>query len=265
MSSVRVAPAPPTAMRTPHPTVEHDIFGLTTTSSKGTIEVAPTNIAVATQDMIGLFGNIAMSDKGLAVSSPAIPHQVRDPFSPTPNAHSLTPPQQLTLPRQAVPSNSHAGQQQQVPIISPQVQHHAPQAYMNSQPQNTQFSVPPQQYRPAMPQQQSVVYGNAQPQNTHVSMPQQPQHASTPTPQVQQPVPHAYMNSQHNNTPQVSAPPQQHYQQQPYTGYMMPQQQQQHYQVGGQQQPPPQPQYMAQQPPPAQPTKPNLSQFDPFQ
>mmetsp|Transcript_56280 Transcript_56280/g.63837 ORF Transcript_56280/g.63837 Transcript_56280/m.63837 type:complete len:1100 (+) Transcript_56280:83-3382(+) len=314
LSSVRVAPAPP--MQQPPPTVESDIFGLTTTSSTGAKEIGPANGADATQDMIGLFRNVDMCDKSSAVAFPAIAPSACDPFSPAPmpNAHSLTSPQHLTPPRQAILSTSCAiKRQQQAHTPLPQLQQNAPQTYHGkTQPQNTHVSVPPHQHRTVPLSQQPTAYGSAQPMNTHVHVsPQKHQHM--PPPKQQEPTllsldrqhaPVTYGNIQPQNI-QVSIPPPQHrpmpsqqnfqqqqQQQQQYyqhhpghypqhqgiTGYPPSTQlssssgqhpgyrmsQQQHYQTGGQQQTQVQ-QYTTHQPLPAQPSKPNLSQFDPFQ
>lgn len=174
------------------------------------------------------------------------------------------------------PQNTHvsAPPQQHRPIPIPQ----QPTAYGSGQPLNSHVHVPPQKHQHMPPQQHEptlssqdkqrapLTYGNFQPQNIQVSVPPQ-QHRPMPSQQhFQQQQQHYqhhpghYPPHQGNTSYPPSTQPSSSLGQHP--GYGMPQQQ--YYQTGGQQQPQAQ-QYTTNQPPPVQSSKPDLSQFDPFQ
>jgi len=294
---VNSSPGAPPAHRSmgPGPRVEHDIFGLTTPSAAAGVSADPA------QGIIGLFSNFDVSSSTLSSSSVGLPPapvgRVHDPFAPAPipnNANALTPQPRSTswnapVSNQpgAAPSRASATHAQnpfsQLPVAN------------NAQTQQNLVSqgspVPTQQINRSSPQVQQLQLQHASgvpnpgqvvaygcPQKPNVLTP----HAGAPQQQYYQ----RQHSGEYNPTHPPSGPPQQ-------AGYAMPapqqqhhhqqqQQQQQHNQTGGyqypprqqqQQQQPPhyqhppsQQQYVAQQaPPPAQPTKPSLSQFDPFQ
>lgn len=273
----RVAPAPhmASAPHVPRQTTNDDIFGLTTSSPAGAIgaTAAPVSATGATQDMIGLFGNFGISGQSSTAPFLASNHRARDPFAQAPVANGSAPmPPHQTLPSNTPFSNhssvvpspapaAHAHNQfSQVPVSGTQATNFAPQ-----------YSRAPQQQAPS-PQPQAHAYGNAQTQKPNGSTP--PHQIISMAPQQtyyqpNSPVQYTSTKPQSGLPPQGGypmVPPQQHQSQQynQVRGHHQHsvQQQQYHHQ---QSYSPSQQQCTAQQAPQAQPKKPNLSQFDPFQ
>jgi len=224
--------------------------------------------------------------------APTPPRQTLPPKTAFPNHSSVVPPQapaahahnqfsQVPVsgaqPQNVVPQYSRAPQQQ-APLPNANLQRNGSQG---SFAQHQQASVPNAAVQRngsqgSRTQQQAHAYGTAQtqkpngsapPQQNRSMAPQQAYYQSNPSVQYTSTKPHSGLPPQ-GGYPMVP-PQQQRQQQQQYNqvrGQQHPPVQQQQYQHHQQSYPPPQQQqYMAQQAPPAQPKKPNLSQFDPFQ
>ncbi|KAG7364911.1 DENN (AEX-3) domain containing protein [Nitzschia inconspicua] len=270
-AGARVAPAPQQQQATtsaPPVTTnyaaEPDFLGMISPSAsappQGGSVPASVSSGGATQDMLGMFGNMAVSSQ-----TPTSSGGGYDPFSPSPSA---------ATPSQA--ANVHSS------MVSPAASLQQPPYSAGQQP----FGSPPpaQGFGAAAPPGGPTSYGTVPAPQQQRSLP----YGSPPGAPLAQPHPppaHSYYQQPHpgHYPPQGHIPPSQNQQPQPAALGLPPYQQQQPpphqtfqahaqqtqqqplaYHPGAQSQGYPPQQYAAQQPPPAQPAKPNISQFDPF-
>ena len=285
--------------------VEHDIFGLTTPSTAAGVSAGdPAQDIMGLFANFDVSSNRSSSSiVGLPPAPAGQVHDPFAPGSiPNTNSHALSPPPR-SISRNAPVSNQPGAIIVPSRASAPHAQN--PFSLVANNTQTTQnlvsqgSPVPTQQINRSLPQVQQqqqqhasggvpnnpgqvVAYGSGYPQSSNVpTPPAHQQHLPGPgAPQQQyyQRQPSGEFNPTHPppGPPQqggyAMSSPQQHHQQQHQQpqhnqtgGYQYPPRQQQH-QHPHYQHPPSQQQYVAQQaPPPAQPTKPSLSQFDPFQ